>query len=195
MAPVAILIFALFQQDTVEKLKEEAMKANERNAVGSLMTIATAETCFRSCDSDHNGVNDFWTGDVSGLYRCTTDGKTAQKLIELSAAEADAAPFEADFLVKHTIGKPKPKAGYWYCALSKDDTGAAYAQETDKSGKKCRNLKRYAFCTYPSEYGKTGTKTFIVSEGNTIWWADTGGKPVEQWPTDAELAKTWKKMD
>ena len=50
----------------------------------------------------------------------------------------------------------------------------------------------FAFCAYPAEYGVTGTKTFIVNEGNTVLWNDTGGEPVLEWPSDGA---GWTKID
>jgi hypothetical protein len=207
LAPKVGLIKLDVQDEMVMELKEitekkdvkEApaanVRANERNASGSLKTLATAEADYRSNDRDFNNVNDFWTADVSGLYRCTGNKKDAQKLIDLAIAEADAAPSDASCLLKHTVDKPKPKAGYFFKAIPKDEKGEAYSKDTDKSGNKWRNASRFAFCAYPSEYGKTGTMTFILSEENTVWSGDTGGKPVEQWPKDEEFGKTWKKLD
>jgi hypothetical protein len=39
------------------------------------------------------------------------------------------------------------------------------------------------------------TRTFIVSENNTIFWKDTQGEPVLEWPSDEDLAAEWKKLD
>ena len=39
--------------------------SNERGASATLKTFAMAQADFRSNDRDGNGVNDFWTGDVS----------------------------------------------------------------------------------------------------------------------------------
>ena len=73
--------------------------STERNASTSLKTLSSAEADFRANDRDWNHVNDFWTGDVKGLYTMTSSavrgnggGTTdpAIKLIELSVASADA---------------------------------------------------------------------------------------------------------
>ena len=38
-------------------------------------------------------------------------------------------------------------------------------------------------------------QAWIINEANTLYWKDTEGKPVEQWPSANELKKDWKKPD
>src|SRR4051812_8671692 len=62
--------------------------SNARNASASLKTIASAEADFRANDRDGNKVEDFWTGDVSGLYYVrNADTKLEVKRIEQDAAD------------------------------------------------------------------------------------------------------------
>src|SRR6185369_7605477 len=46
--------------------------STERNSSTSLKTLSSAEADFRANDRDWNHVNDFWTGNVSGLYTMTS---------------------------------------------------------------------------------------------------------------------------
>ena len=46
---------------------------------------------------------------------------------------------------------------------------------------------RFGYCAYPAEYGVSGVRTFILNENNTIFWKDTQGEPVLEWPSDADL--------
>lgn len=187
------------------------MSANEINASASLKTIATAQADFRSNDRDNNRICDFWTGDIAGLY-CIDNANTGTssplmiKLIERSIALADAAPSPGltigganNYSQKpDAIGKCEPKAGYWYVAMKEDrstDPPTRYGQKTGNADEDKHNTSRFGVCAYPAEYGKTGTKTFILNEWNTLYWKDTGGKPVEAWPTDEELSRDWKKLE
>jgi hypothetical protein len=174
--------------------------ANERNASASLKTLASAEADFRGNDRDNNKVNDFWTGDVSGLYTVTPAGSSDSiKLIELSVAAADAAPLN-DGAELAKVAPRSPKAGYWFQAMShytEDGKRETYAQDTkgEKGKGRVYHTRRFAFCAFPSEYGISGTRTFILDEQNTIWWMDTGGEPVLELPSEDDLARDWKRLD
>ena len=173
--------------------------SSERNASASLKTLATAQADFRANDRDNNKINDFWTGDVAGLYTLVpAGGKDAIKLIEVSVAGADAAPLNdgADVLKFVQLA---PKAGYHFRAMTTDNSSGTpepYGVDTqgDKSRGKVYNASRFGFCVYPAEYGVTGTRTFIINEGNTIFARDTEGEPVLEWPSDADL-REWSKLD
>ncbi|MBI2900011.1 MAG: DUF2950 family protein [Planctomycetes bacterium] len=189
------------------------LAANERNAAGSLKTVATAQADFRSNDRDNNRVQDFWTGDVAGLYcidNSSVGGDSMIKLIEVSVALADYAPWTGGLTVMDVnnysnpiskFGKRAPKAGYWFMAMKEDKQVTAnggngdYRQHTGGAKEAVYNTSRFGVCAFPADYGKGGTRTFIINEGNTMFWKDTGGKPVEAWPTDEELARDWKKLD
>lgn len=181
-----------------------AHASQERNASTSLKTLASAEADFRANDRDGNQVNDFWTGDVAGLYTLKQKGVSI-KLIELSVALADAAPLEkgaaADMIpALSDFGAPAPKAGYWFRAMAKDGSlNPPEILQVDTGGTplmgKVHNTSRFGYCAYPAEYGSSGVRTFILNENNTIFWKDTQGEPVLDWPTDAELAAEWKTLD
>ncbi len=182
-----------------------AISSNERNASASLKTLASAQADFRANDRDGNQINDFWTGDVAGLYALQPAGDAAIKLIELSVAAADAAP-----LAKGSAGglhaglekfaAPSPKAGYQFQTMTFDRSATppeGYQQDT--GGRlpmgKVHCHSRFAFCAFPAEYGATGRMTYILNEGNTVFVGDTHGEPVLEWPTDEELRKSWRKLN
>jgi outer membrane lipoprotein-sorting protein len=179
--------------------------ANERNGSTSLKTICSAEADFRANDRDWNHVNDFWTLDLAGLYTLKDQNGQSIKLIELSVAMADGAPAEAGLAggrlpALGDFGIPKPKAGYLFRAMDADASekpAEAYRQDTGGQPLmgKVHNTSRFGFCAYPAEYGGSGIRTFIVNENNTIFWKDTQGEPVLEWPTDADLMAEWKKLD
>ena len=90
----ALLILAFLVAGSFEPGHRD--EETPRDAGDSLRTLSSEEADFRGCDRDSNRVNDFWTADVSGLYRMTsatvlnpgTDG--AIRVIEFSvASESD----------------------------------------------------------------------------------------------------------
>ncbi|HLF92085.1 MAG TPA: type II secretion system protein GspG [Planctomycetota bacterium] len=174
--------------------------ANERIAAASLKTLASAEADFRANDRDRNQVNDFWTGDVAGLYTLVPAGdKDPIKLIEVSVAAADAAPLN-DGADLAKVAPRGPKAGYWFQAMThctEEGKREAYAQDTkgEKGKGRVYHTHRFAFCAFPADYGISGTRTLIIDEQNTIWGMDTGGEPVLELPSEDDLARDWKKLD
>lgn len=158
-----------------------------RNASSSLKTLASAEADFRANDRDNNGILDFWVGDVAGLYLLEpTGGGEPIKLIEISVAGADAAPTPES--VRTRAFEPGPKAGYLFRALARDGNGVPYDEGSGRSS------ARFGFVAFPKTYRPESRKTFILNEDNTIWWKDTGGKPVADWPKDLK-ADGWSELD
>lgn len=166
--------------------------SNERNTSGSLKTIAVAQADFRSHDRDNNGINDFWRGDIAGLYSlCPSDSAEMVKLIECSVAGADSHPVEAGSTpprpgrvtgLTYYTGRI-PKAGYWFQALRHAD-------------EKSPDPNRFAACAYPADYPKSGRWTYVVNEQNTLFRRDLG-RPgsLEVYPTVEELKTQWAKID
>jgi hypothetical protein len=153
--------------------------SNERNASTSLKTICSAQADFRGNDRDGNQINDFWRGDIAGLYALKGADGVAIKLIELSVAAADDRP--ATDLKPYA--EKQPKAGYWYRALR-------YRDETTTVD----TTSRFAALAYPSS-PSAGEHYFIVSEGNIIYGKETHlGPPPEFYPDDP-LKDGWSKLD
>jgi Tfp pilus assembly protein PilE len=179
--------------------------SNERNASSTLKTFSSAEADFRANDRDGNGVTDYWTANVSGLYTLTsgaikgTDADSTTdpsiKLIELSAAAADVdgafVPAGGENVAISTFAATCPKAGYWFAALKSDlaapfGPDASYLQETN--GKppmgRVHHLTRFGFVALPDSE-TSGKYAFIVNENNTIlrraltgpWKQGTGTPP------------------
>ena len=181
---IVIAIIAIIAAIAIPGLLQSQRAANERNASASLKSIATAEIDFRSNDRDQNRVNDFWTGNVWGLYsiQTSTDDSSWQpcgKYIDMSLAAADnfAASdikgsgtgwyWQIDDATKPTAG---PKAGYWYYALDSDaSSGSAvtYKVDTDGTGKLVHNASSFGFGCYPDTLG-AGRSLFMINEGATL---------------------------
>jgi hypothetical protein len=172
--------------------------ANEQSAGRTMVNLVTMEIFWRESDSEGNGQKDFWTGDVSGLYRALDGRGNPVKCLDLATAKADKAPLAAAkggtpaMGAAVTAGVPVPKAGYLFQAMTRDGGGAAYQKDgPDKDSNAWENPGDYAFCAFPAEYGKTGKATFIVSGKGIVYKKDIGGKPVPAWPGDNPEKDGW----
>jgi len=158
---------------------------NERSAATCLRLITSSEFDFRANDRDKNGVQDFWTGDVCGLFRVG--------LIDRSIAEADARP-----LIPLGL-KPVPHNGYFFAALDLDESETPPEPlwtETDKHSGKVHHSRKFAFVAYPSEPGVTGNYMYIINENATDFRTYTFAVPVPRnWPSDSNLVYYWAKYD
>ena len=154
--------------------------ADECKALETLCLIAKAEHAFLGKDGDMNGVNDFWTGDVGGVFQ------RGPKLWRPPFIRADAAPWKPQGF------KPVPFQGYYFVALKRDKSSKPavdYQEDTDKSGRKVHHLSRFGFCAYPARYDWRHRLTFIINEDSVGYSIDNGGKPLTEWPLKGELAE------
>lgn len=162
---------------------------NERMASTRLKTLSSAEADFRANDRDENGVHDFWTGDVSGLYSLNVNGRQLQ-LIDRALAEADSGPI-------HGLCWPRrPAQGYFFQALEADDSTEDESEKfyfQDTGGNRpmgdVHHLSKFGFSAHP-ESNSSGQYTFIVNENNTIFRHKEVGH-VTRWPSDAGLKQIW----
>lgn len=224
---IVIAIIAIIAAIAIPGLLNSQRASNERNASGSLKTVATAQADFRSNDRDNNRVNDFWTGDIAGLYCIDNTNVSATpvpiKLVEVSLALADigaavglaiVTPAGDNYTQPNTaFGVQGAKAGYWYMTLINDQStqpaATVYAADTG-NGPARYNTSRFGAAAMPETYGSSGTKVFIINEGNTMFKRDYGADSLTQgaippalggggfdgdWPTDAVLSANWSKMD
>jgi prepilin-type N-terminal cleavage/methylation domain-containing protein len=190
---IVIAIIAIIAAIAIPGLLSSQRASNERNASTSLKTLTSAEADFRANDRDWNHVNDFWTGDVKGLFCLSSAAITgagnltsdpAVKLIELSVASADSdsnvpgVGTEQYALAQFAV--PSSKAGYWYQALRLDLSVAAAEQtyKLDTVGTpamgSCHNSSKFGYLAYPDSQS-AGKYTFMVNENNTIFRAATSG--------------------
>jgi hypothetical protein len=162
---------------------ERALRnSRARNAYVCLQTLSIAEYDFRQYDRDGNGVQDFWTGDVAGLF---TFGKIPKEL-----AEADASPLHP------LVPKPIPYKGYLFKALLSDCSETppvSYRQETDTVSGKVHNLTRFGFVAFPADSLGEGYRLYIVNENNTIFPRIYTSTIPSDWPTDDDLKKYYYK--
>jgi hypothetical protein len=176
--------------------------ANERNGSGTLKQMSSIQVTFKTTDFDGNAVNDYWTADVSGLYRMLIDPGGQIRMTERAMAEADGAPLPegvAKFgkdskgvdLGPELCKLPVPKSGYLFRAIKKYRTESGAVEYGQDNG---RDVDRFGCCAYPAEYVGSGIRTYIVSEAGTMFWKDTGGEPAEVFPRDPEK-EGWARQD
>jgi len=227
---IVIAIIAIIAAIAIPGLLSSQRASNERSASTSLKTLSTAEADFRANDRDWNHVNDFWTFNVCGLYTMTSAAVTgnaantttdpAIKLIELSVASADSEGSAAtitgcaEFAALSTFAVSSAKAGYWYIALTLDQSLSGTSEATYKldtggtpSMGSVHNTSKFGFLSFPDSQS-AGKFVFIVNENNTIFRSATSGftrpsgtppgtltSPYNQWPSDTSLKSFWSKLD
>lgn len=175
---LALLSFAALAW--MPKLRESQIKANERAAATALQSMATAETSWRVGDYDHNGVNDYWTGDVAGLF-CVRDagGTKSFGSIPLPVAAADTYRLDdAGFGYKTAevvydaagLRGRRPSDGYWFQVLDGDLGGAPYGQVTDASGVPCHHRSKFGFFALPADTRLAGRFVYVIDERGAVLW-------------------------
>ena len=153
---------------------------NEALAEFNLQIIKIAEESFKTADSDANGVADYWTRDVAGLF--ALKDKSGQPIMLLDAATAGADPEGAA-----RYGLPVvPKNGYFFKMMVGDADGEAYQKDDGKT-----NKTRFGVVAWPAVPGATGRVTFIVNEAGKVWKKDTQGQPVDRWPGKDPATEGW----
>jgi len=185
-AIVGGVLLAILSAVVVPGLMSSQRASNERAASTTLKTLSAAEADFRANDRDANGVNDFWTGDVSGLYSLKVKDREL-RLLERAVAEADSCP------IRGLCWPYRPKQGYFFTAMEADDSenGVSYFQNTggNRPMGDVHNLERFAFCAFAESRGR-GTYSFIMNQNNTVYRSRRGGH-VTRWPDDPKLMKIW----
>lgn len=197
LSPFGVSQVAIVAAIAIPGLLSANRASGERNASGTLKTMGTIQAMMRSNDMDNNQINDYWVGDVSGVYRIKS-GDSPIKLCDLAMAMADAKPLPggkeaggAD-LGEPLTPRPVPKTGYLFQAIPR--YGAGEGKSEPYNNGKNRNNDRYGYCAFPANYPSTGRLTFILSEGGTVYKKDTGGKAVEEFPFDP-ASEGWSKLD
>ena len=156
---------------------------NEQKASEVLSRLSAAEAYYRATDRDGNGIKDFWTGDVAGLY------PEPEQILDRGIAEADASPLHP------LVPRPVPYYGYYFIALRQDESASPpedFAQDTDQKSGKVHHLSKFAFCAFPAEMGVTGKYVYIVNQGSTQYRMPLNPPP-KNWPARQNLL-SWSKF-
>jgi len=184
----------------------------ERNASGSLKCFGSIQVTFRSSDSDLNGVDDFHTADVKGLYFISVGTPTPVqiRMVEVSVALADADPDPGNDYINPPNPPQTLKARYWFKASKKYTDEGGLPQPYGR-----RHMDRFGFAAYPDPTREGTDLAFIVNEEGAMrkfgpksvreLWVrfprknsiDPDGivKPeFDAWPADPAAAG-WSKLD
>jgi len=159
--------------------------ANECNAISTLIKMVEYEEKWKQEDYDKNEKPDYWTYDVSCLYRLN-------KVTLLDIAKADYKPAPDGLfgnlpIIENWSGVSlDSKAGYCFQAMLLDEDGNPYNQNTVGTNKiKATNSNKFGFVAWPKVYGVSGLRTFIVNQSGIIYTTHGCGddkKVVLQWP-------------
>jgi hypothetical protein len=205
LIPVAILIVTMAL--SVPAYWTVGRADSERNRAANLKTHASAEADFRGNDRDGNGVQDFWTGDVQGLYAIVPKGGSDRiKLLDLSAALSDSDPLRGVY--PPLPESASPRGGGWVWALAEDRSVSP--PDPYRAPERFRHPERFGFLCYPDDDVTGGRAVFIMNEANTILRQRpnlslrpsdrTPPGPVTaagftSWPSEADLKANWIKLD
>jgi hypothetical protein len=143
--------------------KEGRMAANEVAAAACCKVFCTAQDLYRRTDYNKDGVLEY-AQDLKSLYEITP-GTGDIALIDKAMMETEGEP-----------GTAKPKNGYLLKVLTKQGENATGGERAFITNG--HMTLGYAIVAYPTEYGKTGTHTFLVSNAGTVYMKDLGDETV-----------------
>ena len=206
---IVIAIIAIIAAIAIPGLLAAQRSSNERNASASLKTVATAEADFRSNDRDNDRSQNYWVGNLYGLFALcpSTNGSATPtganidptlmiKLVEPSLATADgnvAATTIGAVTVGAAVGTLSPKASYVYRSFAQYMTAAAtnYATLGGISAWGSNfNFGKFGFMAFPTSYG-AGRQVFIMDESITIFRGDPGSAYAMSYTGGATSTSTW----
>ncbi len=221
---IVITIMSVLLALAVPALLASQLASNERAILATIKTVAVANYDFRGNDRDGNGISDFWTGDVSGLFSMTSAAipgfnDSVIKLIELPVALADSAPLAAgqaggELQGISAFGAISNKSGFWIAVLDTDaQTGEDYQTSTGGTplmGDVHHNGK-FGIIAYPDAYGASGKVAVILNEQGVVYrrHIQSSIKPAggltppgpltnasyKDWPSDQNIKSYWSKTD
>jgi hypothetical protein len=167
-------------------IEVDGVAGNELLASVSLQLLKQAQETFKNSDSDRNGVADYWTRDVAGLWGLKDAAGQPIFLVDPALAQSDP-----DGIGRYGLGA-SPRSGYHVKAMVTDADGEPYAKDEDKDGSAFTNKTRWAVTAWPALYGGSGRMTFIVGQDGKVWKKDTQGKPADRWPGKDPAAEGWE---
>jgi hypothetical protein len=176
--------------------RSSLIAADEAEAIEALHRVHAAELDFRRNDGDGNGVPDFWTGDVSGLFRAAQPSGEACGILDPGIASADRAPLPPGAGARPRLTaalEAKAWKGYWVRAVK------SFAKDgPDEDTNAWENLEGFGFVAYPVKAGESGNRVFLVGRDGTVWAKDASAAGPEgpaEWPARGPEAEGWKKAE
>lgn len=209
---IVVAVIAIIASIAIPSVLRSRVAANEIAAVGTLRTANSDEAIWRQNDTDRNTINDYWTADVSGLYRTESlpaGSGLGVALIDVAVAQSDSnrlnagaaaagAPIPgAGVAAASVIPLPRlaSKSGYFYRMMSQDAYGAAYALDPDGNGQSWTNPAQFAIQAYPEVYNSTGLNTLIIDSAGIVYGRDFGNASptnADAWPGANPAVLGWR---
>lgn len=194
--------------------RQSRVVANEVSVVALMRGLAASESQWRQNDPDRNKVADYWTGDVSAMYRteaAPAGSGTPVAVIDRSAAAADTAKIAGGAavagLVVPATGAPAanllalpdeaPQSGYFLRAMTTTSSGGAYAQDPDGNGQAWTHPNQFGIQAYPERLDSTGTDVFIVDQTGVVYaqnFGDNRPEHGERWPKGDPAGEHWRPL-
>jgi hypothetical protein len=179
-----------------EEVTNRRVGTNELGAIQTLLAVVDAQREYASSDPDKNGIANYAAkfistpGKKDGLYWEAKGTESESPLGPLVGA-ASAQGYGAH----KSSSKPRPYYGYYYRIIStqgKDAQGGALDYRV-----KGHLFGGFAVVAYPSSYGVSGVKTFIVNHAGTVYEKDLGASTasVAAAMNSYNPDKTWKKAE
>ena len=204
---IVVAIIAIIATFAIPNLLRSRIVANETGAIAGLKALVSHEEVFRSSDSDGDGTKNFLTSEVAGFYVCKNTLGNPIKAIDVSFGKADFThrdTGQTDGVTSYDPNlpggstTPQAKTGYRYTAMDTmlDEDGSSIdvndaavtgvvAIGTTANGMNAAataHTALYGFCAYPDNYGRSGQRTFIVSQEGQVYGVDKGGDAHTAWP-------------
>ena len=200
---IVVAIIAIIAAIAIPNLLSSRIAANETSALSGLRTLLGTEATWRQGDYDRNGTKDYWTYDVAGFHRMLrADANTLVAAIDISFATADmfehadnvfGATFTQDWSTAAPVITTTAKSGYRYrtmgSGLAIGGAGLSVNTVGTTSVAAC-NSNLFRFMSAPDVYPNSGIRTFMVSEGGTVYSIDTGSN-TRKWEVEAAGDYDW----
>jgi hypothetical protein len=164
---------------------------NEFKARNDIGGLRGTQATWRQMDYDGNGIQDYWTYDISCFYRMKDKAGDSVKTIDVQYAKSDTSPakddvFGVSYIQESLVSTPTASAGYYFRAMLYDENGVPYNQnEVSPNKVKATNSSKWAFVAYPASYAMSGRRTFIINEEGITYSTDCGSFEkgiILQWP-------------
>lgn len=173
---IVIAIIAIIAAIAIPNILGTTMAANEKSAMASLNSLGAGMESFKQDDVDRNNVQDYWTGNIEGLYiiigpsgsSLTEHCKKISDKLAIADGYSGGATYTGLSTASVLPSTKSPHNGYWYrqIYLREQASGTQVAIDTP------RDPNFYGAIAYPSLYGSTGKSVFLKSPEDTIYRRD-----------------------
>ena len=185
---IVVAIIAIIAAIAIPSLLRSRIAANETSCQSALKQFVSTQSSWRQTDSDRNGVQDYWTRDLAGLYAMTDAAGNAYRYIDVNLAKADPI----GVINYPALGAPEDKSGYGYFVMIADEAGNPYQTDIDGDGNAFEHPSKFAYVGVPRVYSTTGVRQYVTNEEGVVYQQDLGtGFPVLAWPAADPTTVGW----